>query len=328
MVLRCSGWKFPIWKCPIYELKVWLLKSVGVWCRKVVDEESSQNKGLNFLAECAAVRLVTQPDLAHHKWNAFKRTVRWSSFSIPLMKLTILCPLACSFLRIVGKPAYIFPEKYCDCQKKIWSRKKDSDLSFHNVHIFKGKSSIETWNRTFTGIVRSFQCCHVRWKANTQWNTNASAVPFATITRYYSAIKGFLVMLNLGNTTFCIYPVWLGRLPAGNFAHGSYLTGEKGLRRQELFQEFISGQNSEFFENLAEAISFDRDETLATESTTMNALDFISARSIKNRGVFVKNKSWFRIHSGLRQLIHDWSIVELALRCMQAWPFQFQSSGS
>ncbi|CAL1168543.1 unnamed protein product [Cladocopium goreaui] len=67
----------------------------SVWEAKVdvnvVDEESSQNKGLNFLAEVAHIRMVSQPDFAHQKWNAFKRTMRWAGLNVALMKLTILC---------------------------------------------------------------------------------------------------------------------------------------------------------------------------------------------------------------------------------------------
>jgi len=56
-----------------------------------MDEESSQGKGINFLAEVCNLQLVAEPDLAHQKWNAFKRCMKWSNFTLPMMKLTILC---------------------------------------------------------------------------------------------------------------------------------------------------------------------------------------------------------------------------------------------
>ena len=102
----------------------------------------------------------------------------------------------------------------------------------------------------------------------------------------------------------------------GNFAHGSYLTGEKGIKRKELFTEFLSKQSETFFDELAEAIQFDRDEKTDADSARLSALDFLSADSIRKRGVFVKNKGWFKLHTALRALVYDWTIVQNALASM------------
>ena len=104
----------------------------------------------------------------------------------------------------------------------------------------------------------------------------------------------------------------------GNFAHGSYLTGEKGLKRRELFTEFLSKQSRDFFDELAEAVQFDRDDDKTdADSAKFSALDFLSAGSIRKRGVYVKNKGWFKLHAAVRALVYDWTIIQHALASME-----------
>ena len=47
------------------------------------------------------------------------------------------------------------------------------------------------------------------------------------------------------------------------------------------------------------------------------AEDFISADSIRRRGTFVKAKGWFKLHTALKALLRDWTIIQHAMKAMQ-----------
>ena len=103
----------------------------------------------------------------------------------------------------------------------------------------------------------------------------------------------------------------------GNFAHGTYLTGEKGLKRREFFELFLSRQGPAFFTELAESVCFDRDEEMDSDNVRLAAEDFISSDWIRLRGTFVREKGWFKLHTALRALLRDWTIIQQALTAMQ-----------
>lgn len=108
----------------------------------------------------------------------------------------------------------------------------------------------------------------------------------------------------------------------GNFAHGSYLKGELGLKRREAFENFISRQPPSYFTELAEDIKFDKDEEDFRDESDLKttALEFVTSKAITTRGQYVKNKGWFSLHSGLRALIAQWTIVRESIQSMlEVW---------
>lgn len=97
------------------------------------------------------------------------------------------------------------------------------------------------------------------------------------------------------------------------------LSGEKGERRREMFQTFLAHQKREYFESLLDDIAFDRGDersVYAPDAAQLSATVFFSSRSIQTRGKFVKNKSWFGLHSALRELLSNWTIMRESLRVM------------
>jgi len=97
------------------------------------------------------------------------------------------------------------------------------------------------------------------------------------------------------------------------------LSGEKGLKRRELFERFLATKDHSFYVELAESIAFDRGEwEIDPSEVALSASDFMSAPGIANRGRYVKNKGWFSLHGALRALIENWTIIGLALGSMKA----------
>ena len=81
----------------------------------------------------------------------------------------------------------------------------------------------------------------------------------------------------------------------GNFSHGSYLSGEKGERRREMFQTFLAHKKREYFESLLDDIAFDRGDersVYAPDAAQLSATDFFPA------GLFRPGGSSSRINHG------------------------------
>ena len=55
------------------------------------DEESSQAKAFHFLFSHVGCRGLTQPEISHPKWNAFKRALSTTSLDYDVLRLTICC---------------------------------------------------------------------------------------------------------------------------------------------------------------------------------------------------------------------------------------------
>lgn len=77
-------------------------------------------------------------------------------------------------------------------------------------------------------------------------------------------------------------------------------------------------QPSTFYDELVESVMFDRDEPVDSDAVKLAGEDFITAENIKKRGAFVKSKGWFSLHAALRSVIKDWTILRLAIGCMEA----------
>ena len=63
---------------------------------------------------------------------------------------------------------------------------------------------------------------------------------------------------------------------------------------------------------------FDRDEEMDPNDVRLAAEDFISADSIRRRGTFVKAKGWFKLHTALKALLRDWTIIQHARKARRA----------
>ena len=58
---------------------------------KVTDDEGVQGKAFNFAWEKMKLRGLSESETSHPCWNAFRKAVTHSGFTILLMKLTIVC---------------------------------------------------------------------------------------------------------------------------------------------------------------------------------------------------------------------------------------------
>jgi hypothetical protein len=56
-----------------------------------MDEEGVQNKAWHYIFEVVGARGVVEPELAHPKWNGFKRALRSAKLEFSALKLTICC---------------------------------------------------------------------------------------------------------------------------------------------------------------------------------------------------------------------------------------------
>ena len=74
-----------------------------------------------------------------------------------------------------------------------------------------------------------------------------------------------------------------------NFNHGSFASGDRLYTKKEVFGAFLDRKPDEYFEDLSESISLDRDEPVIPDAGKSYCHDFKTSRAIKNRLEFV---SW------------------------------------
>ncbi|CAK9015600.1 unnamed protein product [Durusdinium trenchii] len=102
---------------------------------------------------------------------------------------------------------------------------------------------------------------------------------------------------------------------AANYSHGTKLTGERQSKMRGYLKSFLAKQSDEYFQDLADEIMTDR----RRESSGLTAADardlveeYLDCPSIRRKGEFVKNKSWFGILNVLALMVKDWSILREA----------------
>ena len=95
-------------KCPLTPVKhmklltlAWSLLAFAlrsfaraVRCAQVADEEGTQVKGFNFAAEKLHARCVSEGELGHPMWNAFKRAISAMGWDLDVLRLSLICALA------------------------------------------------------------------------------------------------------------------------------------------------------------------------------------------------------------------------------------------
>ena len=155
-------------------------------CLQVSDEESSQTKAFHFLFSHVGCRGLTQPEISHPKWNAFKRAAATSNLEFDLLRLTV----------------------------------------------------------------------------------------------------------------------------CANYAHGPWTNGDRLVLKQQALESYLDKQSEDWFSDMAEEIARDAGESelLSEEQARASMSDFLDSEAIRNRGAFVKAKSWFGIIAALRSLVKHWTI--------------------
>lgn len=102
---------------------------------------------------------------------------------------------------------------------------------------------------------------------------------------------------------------------AANFGHGARLTGERATYRKLMLERFLQRQSDAYFQDMAAEISLDRSlelDELGTSECRILIEDFLNAPSIRKRGDYVKNKSWFGVLNVLSLMVKDWAILREA----------------
>ena len=62
----------------------------------IADDEATQHKAMNFMFDCRVglqLRGYNDSETSHPAWNAFRKAVAHSGFTISMMKLTLCCTL-------------------------------------------------------------------------------------------------------------------------------------------------------------------------------------------------------------------------------------------
>ena len=77
-----------------------------------------------------------------------------------------------------------------------------------------------------------------------------------------------------------------------------------------MLEVFLSKQPAEYFQDLAEEIALDTDSDarLTGEQAALTIQDFLDSEALRNRGLFIKTKSWFGLLAPLKALVQNWTI--------------------